>query len=167
MWPTCVRANLLAADSEITGPVNIGHGQETSVRELIQALNDVSPDRPLPEPIFEAERPGEVRRSCLDVTRAREELGGRRRSRYETACGRSWPASEGRRRTARPGSAGRSRTAAAGASSSPAALTTATTASPNVASSAMTSTQNVQGPTQLGRHSDARENAVDKEPSSV
>ncbi len=34
-----------------------------------------SPDRPLPEPIFEAERPGEVRRSCLDVTRARQELG--------------------------------------------------------------------------------------------
>ena len=26
-----VRANLLAAESEITGPVNIGHGQETSV----------------------------------------------------------------------------------------------------------------------------------------
>ena len=43
-----VRANLLAAESTITGPVNIGHGQETSVLELIEALNDVSPDRPLP-----------------------------------------------------------------------------------------------------------------------
>ena len=70
-----VRANLMAAESTITGPVNIGHGQETSVRELIEALNDVSPGKPLAEPTFEPERPGEVRRSCLDVTRAREELG--------------------------------------------------------------------------------------------
>jgi UDP-glucose 4-epimerase len=70
-----VRANLLAADSQLTGPVNIGHGQETSVVQLIEALNDVSPDKPLLDPSFEPERPGEVRRSCLDVTRAREELG--------------------------------------------------------------------------------------------
>src|ERR1700759_2041413 len=70
-----VRANLLAAESSITGPVNIGHGQETSVLDLIAALNEVSPDRPLAEPTFLPERPGEVRRSCLDVTRARTELG--------------------------------------------------------------------------------------------
>ena len=69
-----VAANLLAADATLTGPVNIGHGQETSVRDLMQALNDVSPERPLADPTFEPERPGEVRRSCLDVTRAREEL---------------------------------------------------------------------------------------------
>ena len=30
-----VRANLLAADCELTGPVNIGHGQETSVLDLL------------------------------------------------------------------------------------------------------------------------------------
>jgi UDP-glucose 4-epimerase len=70
-----VRANLLAADAELTGPVNIGHGQETSVVQLIEALNDVSPDKPLADPSFEPERPGEVRRSCLDVTRAHKELG--------------------------------------------------------------------------------------------
>jgi UDP-glucose 4-epimerase len=70
-----VRANLLAAESSITGPVNIGHGQETSVLDLIAALDDVSPDTPLVAPSFEPERPGEVRRSCLDVTRARTELG--------------------------------------------------------------------------------------------
>jgi UDP-glucose 4-epimerase len=69
-----VAANLLAADATLTGPINIGHGQETSVLDLIQALNDVSPGRPLADPTFEPERPGEVRRSCLDVTRAREEL---------------------------------------------------------------------------------------------
>jgi UDP-glucose 4-epimerase len=70
-----VRANLMAAGSAITGPVNIGHGQETSVLDLMAALNEVSPEHPLADPIFVPERPGEVRRSCLDVTRAREELG--------------------------------------------------------------------------------------------
>jgi UDP-glucose 4-epimerase len=70
-----VAANLLAADAALTGAVNIGHGQETSVLDLVRALDEVSPDRRLPEPRFVAERPGEVRRSCLDVTRARTELG--------------------------------------------------------------------------------------------
>jgi len=69
-----VRANLRAAESELSGPVNIGHGEETSVLDLLQALGEVS-DVPPREPRFEPERPGEVRRSCLDVTRARHELG--------------------------------------------------------------------------------------------
>ena len=37
-----VRANLLAADSDVTGPINIGHGQETSVLDLLAALREVS-----------------------------------------------------------------------------------------------------------------------------
>jgi UDP-glucose 4-epimerase len=70
-----VAANLRAAESDITGPVNIGHGQETSVLDLIDALRDASAtDRPL-EPEFLPDRPGEVRRSCLNVSRARDELG--------------------------------------------------------------------------------------------
>jgi UDP-glucose 4-epimerase len=69
-----VRANLLAAESDLTGPFNIGHGRETSVLDLLDALREVS-DRPPLEAVFEPERPGEVRRSCLDVTRARDELG--------------------------------------------------------------------------------------------
>jgi UDP-glucose 4-epimerase len=70
-----VRANLLAADSVITGPGNIGHGKETSVIDLLAALAEVGGDHRLPEAHFEPERPGEVRRSCLDVTPARTELG--------------------------------------------------------------------------------------------
>ncbi len=69
-----VAANLLAADSELVGPVNIGHGQETAVLDLLDALADVA-DRPMADPTFAPERPGEVRRSCLDVRRARAELG--------------------------------------------------------------------------------------------
>jgi UDP-glucose 4-epimerase len=73
-----VAANLLAADAPaLTGAVNIGHGQETSVLALIDALREVGAERglTLPEAVFEPERLGEVRRSCLDVTRAREQLG--------------------------------------------------------------------------------------------
>jgi UDP-glucose 4-epimerase len=69
-----VAANLLAADSELTGAINIGTGGETSVLDLLDALRDVS-DQPPAQPNFEPERPGEVRRSCLDVSRARSELG--------------------------------------------------------------------------------------------
>jgi UDP-glucose 4-epimerase len=70
-----VQANLLAAQSAVEGPVNIGHGQETSVLDLLEALAEVSDRGPLAEPEFAPERPGEVQRSCLDVTRARVELG--------------------------------------------------------------------------------------------
>ena len=69
------RANLLAAEAHLTGPVNIGHGQETSVLELIDALNDVGVRGRLDDPEFAPERSGEVRRSCLDVSRAKRELG--------------------------------------------------------------------------------------------
>ena len=69
------RANLLAAECEVTGPVNIGHGRETSVLDLLEALNEVSDLGRLAEPIFAPDRPGEVRRSCLDVSRAMRELG--------------------------------------------------------------------------------------------
>jgi UDP-glucose 4-epimerase len=69
-----VRANLLAAGSEVTGPVNIGWGRETSVLDLLEALTEVSDRGPIGEPEFAPARPGEVRRSCLDVTRARQEL---------------------------------------------------------------------------------------------
>ena len=72
-----VRANLLAAEAEpeLTGPVNIGTGRETSVLDLIESLNQAGEGTVLPDPEFAPERPGEVRRSCLDVTRARVALG--------------------------------------------------------------------------------------------
>ena len=88
-----VRANLLAADSEVTGPINIGHGRETSVLDLLAALREVS-DRPVPEPVFDPARPGEVRRSCLDVSRARRELGWEAQVRPLRPTGsgqRPWP----------------------------------------------------------------------------
>jgi UDP-glucose 4-epimerase len=70
-----VQANLLAADSDLGGSFNIGHGRETSVLDLLAALDQVSDRGPMPDPEFAPERLGEVRRSCLDVSRARNELG--------------------------------------------------------------------------------------------
>jgi UDP-glucose 4-epimerase len=72
-----VQANLLAGESDLTGPVNIGHGRETSVLELIDALRAIGSEREgskIAEPVFAPERPGEVARSCLEVSRARAEL---------------------------------------------------------------------------------------------
>jgi UDP-glucose 4-epimerase len=69
-----VRANLLAAESNLVGPVNIGLGRETSVLELLDALKEVGDRGPLLAAEFAPERPGEVRRSCLDPKRARDEL---------------------------------------------------------------------------------------------
>jgi UDP-glucose 4-epimerase len=68
------RANLMAGETGVTGPFNIGRGEETSVLDLIAALNDASDRGPVGEPEFVAERPGEVSRSCLDVSRAHSEL---------------------------------------------------------------------------------------------
>ena len=69
-----VAANLLAADSDVSGAVNIGHGQETSVLALIEALNDVAVPG-LGQPVFAPARAGEVQRSCLEVSRAHAVLG--------------------------------------------------------------------------------------------
>lgn len=68
-----VAANLAAAASEVTGPVNIGTGHETSVLTLVDALaphavGDFTP-------VFQPPRLGELPRSALDVSRAGETLG--------------------------------------------------------------------------------------------
>ena len=60
---------LAAAESDVTGALNIGTGVETSVLELVRALGV--------EPEFAPARAGEVARSCLDVSRAAELLGWR------------------------------------------------------------------------------------------
>jgi UDP-glucose 4-epimerase len=68
-----VEANLLAAESKATGALNIGSGTETSVLDLIERLRELEPDAEL-TPRHADPRAGEVRRSCLDASRARELL---------------------------------------------------------------------------------------------
>jgi UDP-glucose 4-epimerase len=71
-----VAAALAAAESETTGPVNIGTGRETSVLELAGALGRLSGAASF-EPEFAPPRAGEVQRITLDASRAERELGWR------------------------------------------------------------------------------------------
>ncbi|MDQ4040530.1 MAG: GDP-mannose 4,6-dehydratase [Actinomycetota bacterium] len=67
-------AVLAAGRSEVTGAFNIGRGEEASVLDLVDTLRELS-GRDDFWPEHASERPGEARRSCLDATRAREQLG--------------------------------------------------------------------------------------------
>ena len=72
-----VAANLTAAENHnATGSYNIGTGTESSVLEVVAALRDAGG---VSEAQFTAEhrdgRLGELQRSSLDVSRARDELG--------------------------------------------------------------------------------------------
>jgi UDP-glucose 4-epimerase len=70
-----VAANLVAADSGATGPFNIGRGQEVSVLDLVEALREIEPAAAdFFAPVFEPARLGELERSCVDPSRARDEL---------------------------------------------------------------------------------------------
>jgi UDP-glucose 4-epimerase len=59
-------ALIAASDRDVSGAYNIGTGRETTVLELVDRLEL--------EPTFEPERQGEIRRSCLDASAAREAL---------------------------------------------------------------------------------------------
>ena len=62
-----VRANLLAADSDVTGPINIGHGQETSVLDLLDGAARGQP-RPTPGRAGVRARSGPARCSAAAST---------------------------------------------------------------------------------------------------
>ena len=64
---------MAAGDSEVTGAINLGTEEETSVLRLIELLGEHAPDGFEPE--FRDARLGEVERSCLAVGYAREVLG--------------------------------------------------------------------------------------------
>jgi UDP-glucose 4-epimerase len=71
-----VAAALAAADSEASGPINIGSGIETDVLELARRLAEIEGAESF-EPDFAPPRPGEVQRIALDASRAGRELGWR------------------------------------------------------------------------------------------
>ena len=69
-----VGAILRAGDARDGGALNVGTEEETSVLEIARALSQLAgPDAPEPE--FAPARLGELDRSCLDASRARELLG--------------------------------------------------------------------------------------------
>jgi UDP-glucose 4-epimerase len=67
------RANLLAAEREVEGPINIGTGVETSINRLYALLADAAGVREPPR--YAAAKPGEQLRSSLDIGLAARALG--------------------------------------------------------------------------------------------
>jgi UDP-glucose 4-epimerase len=76
-----VSAALVAAESDLTGPFNVGTGKESAVLDLVGVLGRLGRDMGIigPEDVFEPQfapaRPGEVQRSALDTRKSRETLG--------------------------------------------------------------------------------------------
>ncbi len=67
------RANVLALKRGTNDAVNVGTRRATSVRELFDILaREIGYDR---EPVLKPLRPGELKRSCLDIAYARRRLG--------------------------------------------------------------------------------------------
>jgi UDP-glucose 4-epimerase len=69
-----VAAMLAAADSETTGPVNVGTGIETDVLQLVEQLGELGGADGF-DPEFAPPRTGEVQRISIDPARAERELG--------------------------------------------------------------------------------------------
>ncbi|ADL18472.1 NAD-dependent epimerase/dehydratase [Acidilobus saccharovorans 345-15] len=67
------RAFVEAVRRRATGPFNVGTGREVSVLDLLRLISKVAGVELRPE--FREPRPGDIRRSCADVSRARESLG--------------------------------------------------------------------------------------------
>lgn len=75
-----VRANVLAAEGDATGVVvNVASGEQITIDELVDRLNDVLGTDI--EPVYDDPRPGDVRHSVADLELARETIG------YEPAVG--------------------------------------------------------------------------------
>jgi UDP-glucose 4-epimerase len=68
-----VSAALAAAESDATGPINVGTGKETNVLELVGILRELS-NRDDFEPEFAPPRTGEVQAISVDPARAEREL---------------------------------------------------------------------------------------------
>jgi UDP-glucose 4-epimerase len=69
-----VSAAIAAAESEVTGPVNVGTGIETDVLELARLLGELGGVESF-DPELAPARPGEVQRISIDPARAERELG--------------------------------------------------------------------------------------------
>ncbi len=67
-----VRANLAAVECGVSGVFNVGYGERVSVNELVAQLNEILGTEI--EPVYDDPRPGDIRHSGADVSKARDEL---------------------------------------------------------------------------------------------
>jgi UDP-glucose 4-epimerase len=65
-----VEANILAAESQATGVFNIGRSERVTLNHLAQLIIDLAGDASI-RPVHEEPRPGDVKHSLADISRAR------------------------------------------------------------------------------------------------
>lgn len=68
-----VEANIISTEKEIVGAYNIGTGLETDVNELSKKIIEATGSKT--KPTHGPAKPGEQRRSCLEINLAKKELG--------------------------------------------------------------------------------------------
>jgi nucleoside-diphosphate-sugar epimerase len=69
-----VQANILAAEGDVSGEVfNIGYGGRVTINKLVETLNNHL-DTDI-DPIYDDPRPGDIRHSHADISKAQEFLG--------------------------------------------------------------------------------------------
>jgi UDP-glucose 4-epimerase len=68
-----VRANILAMESRASGVFNIAGGRRISLNELAAILSEITGIHR--QPLYEPPRPGDVRDSLADISRARDAFG--------------------------------------------------------------------------------------------
>lgn len=68
-----IAANIQAAESGVTGEVfNIARGERTTINELLNQLNEILGANI--EPRYEAPRPGDIRHSVAEISKAQDQL---------------------------------------------------------------------------------------------
>jgi len=65
-----VDANILAAESDVTGVYNIGRGERISVNRLAEFVIKLVGNSV--EPVHKEPRPGDIKHSLADISRARQ-----------------------------------------------------------------------------------------------
>jgi len=88
-----VAALLAAAESGEAGTFNVGTGRATSVNELWRLCAEAAGGGGEPE--HAGARPGDLRRSVLDVSRAREALGWEPRTDLAAGLRETWESHAG------------------------------------------------------------------------
>lgn len=69
-----VKADIMAAESNATGVFNIASGKETSIEELAMQIIKMTGKNNL-KPVYDKPRPGDIKHSVADITKAKEKLG--------------------------------------------------------------------------------------------
>ncbi len=87
-WATSHARRLQPSTASTGGVLNIGTGVATSVLELYEACRSVAESDA--EPVYEAERPGELGRSVLDTELAAATLGFRAETPLAAGVAETW-----------------------------------------------------------------------------